>query len=396
MLARSHQVDSITPRTCHAGRSSEGRSWPQRNHGARKQRREPAPRGQWLRGAPPPPAHSSRRELVFASLVQVVFRFEVFQRASLALSTAVILGAALVKVYTLATAPFLESLQTSPIAMGALAAVELLFSIWMVRGRGSRFVKWCAVLSLFSLFAVISAAKVLRGDLSCGCFGVFSPSPSHMLAIDIGLVVLLLLSRPSGVSERSVECHGWTATRITCVWVGLVMISGAVVWGSRLRVGSGVEESTARNGTEAAQETGLEILGRSVCLPDGRKAVLLEPERWVGKRLPLLPYIRPSWMQKKLTMGTKRVAVILVRRDCNRCQELIASLENNEGSNSVGPERLYLETSSSTRYLDGKGESSGVNAMWGYLCSEVDWYVETPVILVISGTRVVRVDVRRD
>ena len=307
-----------------------------------------------------------------------------------------ILGAALVKVYTLATVPFLESLQTSPMTLGTLAGAELLFSIWMVRGRASTFVKWCAILCLFSVFAVISAVKTLRGDLSCSCFGVLSPSPNHMLAIDIGFVLLLLVSRPSVASERSVGCRGWTARRITCVWIGLLMISGAVVWGSRSRLVPGAEESTARTRTGADQASGLDILGRSVCLPDGRKAVLLEPERWVGKRLPLLPYIGPSQLQEKLAMCVKPIYVILVRRDCKRCQRLIVRLENTVENRSSKAERLYLETSASTDRTDASLESSWASAPWGHLSSEVDWYVDTPVILVISRARVLRVDARRD
>ena len=170
------------------------------------------------------------------------------------------------------------------------------------------------------------------------------------------------------------------------------MISGAVVWGSRSRLVPGAEESTARTRTGADQASGLDILGRSVCLPDGRKAVLLEPERWVGKRLPLLPYIQPETLQQAIAHSEKEIDVILIRWGCDRCRALVTHVTSQAepGDRQV----IFLEVSShkSPRYSETRTRLS--TPKFGRLIDSVEWHLSTPLIISVLAQQVT--DVRSD
>jgi hypothetical protein len=63
-------------------------------------------------------------------------------------------------------------------------------------------------------------------------------------------------------------------------------------------------------------ELGTEFIGA-----DGKKTVLLEPEKWIGKEFPLLSFIEPTEEQDKLKNG--EWTIVLYHHDCPKCQEVI-------------------------------------------------------------------------
>jgi hypothetical protein len=75
-------------------------------------------------------------------------------------------------------------------------------------------------------------------------------------------------------------------------------------------------------------ELGTEFIGA-----DGRKTILLEPDKWVGKEFPLLPYIEPPEVGEKLKIG--EWTVVLYHHDCPKCKEVINDLMEKKTENLV-------------------------------------------------------------
>lgn len=80
------------------------------------------------------------------------------------------------------------------LAYQLVIAVELLVAVLALLRPG---VGWLPAAALLLVFTGVLAAQVAAGETSCGCFGgSVTVAPGLMLAIDAGLVVLLLTSRP--------------------------------------------------------------------------------------------------------------------------------------------------------------------------------------------------------
>jgi hypothetical protein len=90
---------------------------------------------------------------------------------------AILIGAAMLKGYQLATEPVLGSgFLSSRVFLIALVEFEWLFGVWLLAGMYPKWT-WRVALGCFGLFACVSLYKGLSGDASCGCFGQVVVSP---------------------------------------------------------------------------------------------------------------------------------------------------------------------------------------------------------------------------
>ena len=104
---------------------------------------------------------------------------------------------------------------------------------------------------------------------------------------------------------------------------------------------------------------------------DGRKAILLEPEIWIGKEFPLFSRFVESEGSEILKKGTWNV--VLTQPDCPKCQEMKADLQakNAKGIAIVvinSRNERVPDTSFLTFRLDNRN----------------DWFVTTPCVVKIS------------
>ena len=76
------------------------------------------------------------------------------------------------------------------------AWLEGAVGIWLLSGRAPLTARWVAV-AMFSLFAGINGYKAANHYPTCGCFGRFEVSPVLTAALDTGVVIALMASRPS-------------------------------------------------------------------------------------------------------------------------------------------------------------------------------------------------------
>ena len=178
---------------------------------------------------------------------------------------------------------------------------ELAFAVWLVAGLMPR-ITWCAAVGCFTVFAVVSAGKWITGSENCGCFGAVQVYPAWTLLLDLAIIGLLIAFKPKGIGFQ------WKAflhelpelkrfQRIGLVVVAWLVLAVPVTWAMM---------SVEKNDLA---ELGTEFIGA-----DGQKTILLQPEKWVGKKLPILPYIEPPEVREKLKTGAW--TVVLYHHDC--------------------------------------------------------------------------------
>jgi hypothetical protein len=115
------------------------------------------------------------------------------------------------------------------------------------------------------------------------------------------------------------------------------------------------------------------------------KTVVLDPERWLGKRFPLLPFID---IGGRLEKGDW--LVILYRHDCPRCRAALRELSRI--AREAHASRVALIEMPPHANAEDAVDCPGVTFARGALRDTVDWFVETPVVLrtkngfVVDGT----------
>ncbi len=278
-----------------------------------------------------------------------------------------LLGAAGLKAYQLAIEPvagtsFLESrwFLIGLVELELLLAVVLLFALW------PRTV-WFGVLACFALFAGVSIWKALDGQTSCGCFGQVAINPWFTAAIDIFVVLSLVRFRPAVSTTLPHETNFFHESRrvliASTVWISLG-VPATVAMGSY--------------GSSTLSDAGT-IVG------DGN-TVVLEPEKWVGKRFPLLDFID---IGDNLKNG--KWLVVLYRRNCPHCmeampkyEELIRRSENDSNAVRVAFVELPPYGESGSQFLQGGNdprrpavEPAG-RERFGRLSQSYRWFVRTP------------------
>jgi len=287
----------------------------------------------------------------------VQFRFFRFVPA------AVLLIAAMLKAYQLATAPLPPVVQDSVFTpllellndryfQMAIVVGEILFALILIAGIALQYT-WLLSLLGFSVFTLVSLMKGLSGETSCGCFGVITVNPWITVGIDLVIVTCLVIVR-----ERS----DWTFPVLGKKKVLAVLVAWTCLAGPALFFMLSLKQ-------QPHATLGTEFTG-----PDGRSMILLEPETWIGKEFPLIArFVEPEGAEILLT-GTWQV--LLVQPDCSDCHEMMAELEAHAQKPEnvavvVIPSRVGKEmqqTSFPTFVLDGKNE----------------WFVSTPVVVKLS------------
>ncbi len=274
----------------------------------------------------------------------------------------VLLVAATTKTYQLFSDPALGVLWGSRWLHVAQIEYELLLATWLLVGIHP---VWCrrVALATFVAFACTSLSMAISGATSCGCFGSVLVHPWLTFAIDVVTAVLLALWNPGRINSTAVPDANRSSARKSAIALGSVAI--VVVLG--LPVLTAVLRRSA-------------VPVNLSALPAGALAVL-EPEQWIGQRLPLVDDID---IGDQLSSGDW--LVVLYHHDCAKCQELLPQYREVAGT--------FLGQNPATRIAlvevppyGPEGPVNGDDCVRGRLNDRLTWFVVTPVeIKIVAGT----------
>ena len=287
----------------------------------------------------------------------------------------VLLVAAVLKGYQLATEPMLgPGLLDSRWLLIGVVEFELFFGLWLLAGIWPR-LTWVAALGCFTLFTCVSLYKALSGYATCGCFGRVPVNPWYTSTLDLAIVLSLLRWRPKG---RESLRGGWSWSS-SCE-NGAIPLSGkraAMVLAVWLLVGLPTGLAMAAPPPATVLSDAGDIIGNG-------KIVVLEPEKWIGKRFPLLDYID---IGDKLKEGNWHV--LLYHHDCPKCQKTIRDLQ--EAGGHTDNRRIALIEM--PPYGDEHSVFTGSRRIiMGRLNSVREWFAETPLSLMLVNSRILTVN----
>jgi hypothetical protein len=246
---------------------------------------------------------------------------------------------------------------------------ETLLGVWLLLGLAPR-ILWLVTLLFFSVLANMSLYMGIRGRPLCGCFGTILPiQPWYTAALDMCAVAAALIWRPLP--------HAYTA--LCCRYHGIVKpIVGTVVL---LNIIGGIAGVLAPIASLSVAD--------EVIIEDD-KVVVLQPETWVGKRLPLLPYI-----ETPENLSTGEWLLLLVHSDCPKCREVLSRFDQ------MAKDRQCPDISARVMVIDLVPFNISnlfsiaqpvTSCQRGRLTQQKEWFAKTPVLIKIIDGMVVEVN----
>mgnify|MGYP005849558541 CR=1 FL=1 len=277
---------------------------------------------------------------------------------------ALLITAALLKGYQLATEPVRgNGLFASRGFLIAVVEIELLLGLTLCSGLAP-WHTWLTGLLCFGCFFAVSLYKAVSGELSCGCFGKWAVNPWYTATLDLAVVASLLWWRPGAALGMGVRRASGLAV-LFGVWIPVGALIAVWTWSPRVgRVNELGEESS-------------------------RGLVVVQPEPWTGKRLPLLLYIehgapleRGSWL------------ILLYHHDGPACQEVLRRVETMRVAAGAGDAWVALVEVPPYGELPAGLPGKDV-ALRTRLRNCQEWFVATPVLFVVREGTVASVGTRQ-
>lgn len=233
-----------------------------------------------------------------------------------------------------------------PIQVGT----ELAIGVFALSGLYWRKLRWPLIL-VFICFAGRSLYLAAIGANSCGCFGVLQIHPWWSFLLDLAVVLGLIVPIVSGRRQLNIEssdarfnsssARSFRRIAVTAVVAILLML---IVFLARY---------TDRHTALAARAAGSPV-----------DLVILEPERWIGRKLPVAESI-------DIDLSKGKWIVLLHRHDCPVCRDMLPRYENLA---SAGQRVALVEV---PPYGDFGPRVSACR--YGQLRNDRTWFVETPL-----------------
>ena len=269
----------------------------------------------------------------------------------------VLLIAAGLKAHQLSTEPTLETgLLNSRWFLIAVVELELLFGLWLLAGLYPKQTRYAALI-FFAALAGISLSKALSGAATCGCFGAVEVNPWYTFALNAAAIFAFSFATPCIASVNI------RASLARFAFVGVCALACVVLSVSMFGYATA---TLADDGT---------IIGDS-------NTVVLKPDRWVGKRFPLLGHID---IGDALRSG--KWIVFFHRPGCPKCEAALEWLQ--EAVSATADRRLAVVDLDSIGIVENG--TYGGYATRALLSPERDWVVQTPLQVGLSDAVVTSV-----
>ena len=229
---------------------------------------------------------------------------------------------------------------------------ELAFVIWLIFGMFPELTR-LATIGLFTVFAGTSLYKALSGESSCGCFGAVQVNPWWTFALDVILIGLLLSIRVAPDKTPNISLGNIYRNLVTMFFLWLVIAVPMTYTITGIRSGD------------------FENLGSVFVGTDGKRTILIEPEKWPKGRFPLLPYIEPPEVRETLKSGNW--IAVLYHHDCRKCQATI-----NDFAAKKTPQVVCIE-------IPPYGTTNNIPEQFIHakLTDRLSWFLETPNVVQI-------------
>ncbi len=255
---------------------------------------------------------------------------------------------------------------------------ELAWGLWLVSGLFKR-LAWLAGVLCFALFCCITLYKGLTGAASCGGFGTVHVSPwVTLLTIDLPAVVALGLFRPRTPFAPLLSFLRGLPEIVTGRWDA-----------NRSAVGDLAGPLPSLRRFAATAFLGLLVLTTTTpILALNEPAVVtstyevLEPETWVGKKLPILEHID---IADQLRTGTW--LILFYHHDCPDCRKAIPKYEQMARDLEGTKDLLQIALIEVPPY--GQDPASGDSpCTLGRLADVKEWFVTTPATTLLAEANV--------
>lgn len=278
--------------------------------------------------------------------------------------------------YAGASSPPASPLQTPDFQL-ALIGFEVSLGLWLVSGALPAAARRVAV-GCFSVFACYTFYEAIAGKSDCGCFGQVHVKPWYTFILDVSLVLMLAFVGRRGTGDAG---HSrWAQKK----WP----VAAAAAIGLAVGVATAAlhpKAVSAANGLATA---------------DSGKLVILEPQRWLGHRLPVLAHIVSAGAATPGTAGvpelplgqrlsTDNWTIMFYHASCGECRatipvyEQLAQRELNSGRT---PHVVFVRVPSGSG-ISTRGLFHSSLALHATLDATHEWFAQTPIAVQLhNGT----------
>lgn len=276
-----------------------------------------------------------------------------------------------------------------------LIGTEIFLGLWLLGGAFAGTARIAAILC-FAIFGSYTLYEAVSGRANCGCFGQVPVNPWITLALDTTILALLALSgrprssrRGGAVNEHAAKENGTqTAARGNGgnrppIWRHVLPVVAATT------VALVVAAGTAMLHPKPAR------VANGMATADGGKIVILEPQKWVGHRLPVLGHIIAqsggAGLSDKIEHG--QWIVLFYHASCDECQKAISVYER------FVQQQAALKDAIGVAFVRAPSDSPGtahqrlfdINAaLLGALDNSRKWFITTPAATELKNGTVIR------
>ncbi len=278
----------------------------------------------------------------------------------------------------------------------ALIAWEIFLGLWLISGAFPKAAQRVAI-GCSSLFACYTLFEALAGKIDCGCFGQVRVNPWFTFVLDVAILLALRFS--AKLRGNNADPSRWSKRK----WP----VAAAAGIGLLMGVGSAVFRPypiAAANGLVTA---------------NSGKIVILEPNKWIGRRLPVLANIVQSQpvtgmiqatgdhlqnadatgvsRQHEIYLSTPlahgRWIVMFYHASCDECRATIPiyeGLAQQQETSGQKPHAAFVRVPSGSESSVPHNLFHSNIPLHATLDSSHQWFAQTPAVVELNNGVVVR------
>lgn len=254
----------------------------------------------------------------------------------------------------------------------ALIAFEVFLGLWLISGALPTAARRVAI-GCFSVFGCYTFYEALAGKTDCGCFGQVHVNPWFTFILDVAIVLALAFLAKAGGQNAARSL--WSKRKwpvAVAAGIGLAVGGAAALWHPKV--------VSSANGFVAA---------------DNGRIVILEPQHWLGRRLPVLSDISAQGSGKALgnRISVGQWTVMFYHASCDECRATIPVYEQLAQQETLSGKRAHVAF---VRVPTGSGASTrglfhSDLPLHATLDAGHQWFATTPIVVELRDGIVHRV-----